>query len=251
MPQPRQRQRERASRVPRARRHEHGPRLRPEPAAEADRRGDGARDDAQQRPQSLRQRCGQCSGFDDDNSQVCVGESIYYNNTVPEQIEACVQNGEPNPWPGPGKPRYVAKNVVGFAVDGENNWGFAFSKDGTVAAGSTTRIHNYRVPYRYHLPQGYKPNDIVGAGIDGENNWTFVWFRNGTVSAGTTEVLDKHRKPYRYALPRGSTPDDIVGTAIDGENNWCFAWYADGTVSAGTSENLAAHPKPEKVITGR
>lgn len=186
----------------------------------------------------------QCSGSDNNGSQVCVGESIYYNNTVPEQIEACFQNGKPNPWPGPGKPRYVAKDMVGFGTDGENNWSFAFSKDGTVAAGSTTRIHNYRVPYRYHLPEGYSPADIVGTGIDGENDWTFVWFRNGTVSAGTTEVLDKHRKPYRYALPKGYGPGDIVGMGIDGENNWVFTWLRDGKVIAGTTNELAKHRGP-------
>jgi hypothetical protein len=186
----------------------------------------------------------QCSGSDDDGSQVCVGESIYYNNTVPEQVEACYMNGKPNPWPGPGKPDYVPRDIVDFGIDGENDWSFAFSKDGTVAAGSTTRIHNYRVPYRYHLPDGYSPNDVVGMGIDGENNWTFAWFRNGTVSAGTTEILDKHRKPYRYELPSGYSADDIVGMGIDGENNWVFTWLRDGQVVAGTSNELAKHRRP-------
>jgi hypothetical protein len=186
----------------------------------------------------------QCTGSDDDGTQRCVGESIYYNNTVPEQIEACYVSGRPNPWPGPGKPDYVPADIVGLGIDDDNNWSFAWSRDGTVAAGSTTRIHNYRVPYRYLLPEGYTPADIVEMSVDGSNNWTFAWFRDGKVSAGTTEVLDKHRKPYTYALPSGYSPSDIVGIGIDGENNWVFAWYRDGKVSAGTTENLAQHRQP-------
>jgi hypothetical protein len=187
---------------------------------------------------------GQCSGNDDKGTQKCVGESIYYNNTVPEQIEACYMSGKPNPWPGPGKPAYVAADIVGIAIDDDNNWTFAYSKDGTVAAGSSTRIHNFRVPYRYHLPEGYTPADVVDMSIDGENNWTFVWFRDGMVSAGTTEVLDKFRKPYRYRLPDGYSTSDIVGMGIDDGNNWVFTWFKNGKVAAGTTDDLAKHRQP-------
>jgi hypothetical protein len=170
--------------------------------------------------------------------------SKYYQNTVPEQIQACYQWGKPNNWPGPGKPRYVPADIVGIGIDMDNNWSFAWSKDGTVAAGSTTRIHNYRVPYPYQLPNGYTPADIVEMGVDGEKNWTFAWFRDGMVSAGTTESLSKFRKPYRYRLPSGYTAADIVGIGIDGENDWVFVWFKDGKVSAGTSDDLDRHRKP-------
>jgi hypothetical protein len=186
----------------------------------------------------------QCSGDDNKGTQKCAGESIYYNNTVPEQIEACYQFGRPNPWPGPGKPRYVPTDVVGFGIDADNNWSVAWSKDGTVAAGSTTRVHNFRVPYRYFLPNGYTPADVVDLSVDGSNNWTFAFFRDGMVSAGTTEILDKHRKPYRYKLPSGYSPDDIVGIGIDDQSNWVFAWYKDGKVSAGTTNDFGKHRKP-------
>ena len=184
----------------------------------------------------------QCS--DVNGTMQCVGESIYYPNTVPEQIEACYRFGKPNAWPGPGKPKYVPADIVGIGIDDNNNWNFAFSRDGTVAAGSTTRIHNFRVPYRYHLPEGYSPADIVDVSVDGSNEWTYVFFRDGKVSAGTTEVLDKFRKPYSYKLPSGYTPADIVGMGIDGDNDWVFAWYRDGKVSAGTTADLGKHRKP-------
>ncbi len=170
--------------------------------------------------------------------------SKYYGNTVPEQIEACYLTGKPNPWPGPGKDRYVPRDMVGFAIDGENNWNFAWSRDGTVTAGSSSRLHNYRIPYRYALPPGYSPSNIAGMGLDGENNWIFVWFKDGKVSAGTSNDLDKNRKPYRYSLPSGYSPSDIVGMGVDGENNWIFAWYKDGKVSAGTSNDLDKHRRP-------
>ena len=170
--------------------------------------------------------------------------SRYYGNTVPEQIEAAYLRGKPNPWPGPGKDHYVATDMMGFGTDGSNNWNFAWSKDGTVTAGSTSRIHAYRIPYRYSLPAGYAPSDIVGMGVDGESNWTFAWYRNGYVSAGTSNDLDKYRKPYRFSLPAGYSPADVVGMGIDGENNWIFVWYRNGYVSAGTSDDLDKHRKP-------
>ncbi|SFL23822.1 hypothetical protein SAMN04488518_1264 [Pseudovibrio ascidiaceicola] len=172
--------------------------------------------------------------------------SIYYKNTVPEQIEACYLTGKPNPWPGPGKDKYVAKDMVGFALDGENNYNFAWSKDGTVTAGSSARIHNYRHPYKYNLAPGYQPSDVVGMALDGENNMVFAWYRDGYVSAGSSNDLDSKRSKYRYSLPSGYEPSDIVGMAMDGENNWSFVWYKNGYVSAGSSDDLDKHRKPYK-----
>ncbi len=168
----------------------------------------------------------------------------YYGNTVPEQIEACVVDGKPNRWPGPGKDRYVATDMVGFGVHGPRDWSLAWSKDGTVTAGSSSRIHNYRIPYNYSLPSGYSASDIVGVAVDGDKGWTFVWYRNGYVSAGVSNDLDKHRRPYRYSLPRGYSASDIVGMAIDDDSNWVYAFYRNGRVSAGTSNDLDKHRRP-------
>ncbi|KZK86300.1 hypothetical protein PsW64_01553 [Pseudovibrio sp. W64] len=177
--------------------------------------------------------------------------SIYYKNTVPEQIEACYLTGKPNAWPGPGKDKYVAKDMIGFALDGENNMVFAWYRDGYVSAGSSDDLDSKRSKYRYSLTSGYEPSDIVGMAMDGENNWSFVWYKNGYVSAGSSDDLDKHRKPYKYTLAPGYTPADVAGMGVDGENNLNFVWYKDGFVSAGTSDDLDKHRPPKRVITGR
>jgi len=168
----------------------------------------------------------------------------YYGNTVPEQVEACILNGKPNPWPGPGSARYRAKDVVGMALDGDNNYSFVYYRDGTVSAGSTTRVHEYRVPQRYSLPAGKNADDIVGMALDGDNNYVFAWYRDGTVSAGTSVDLDKFRKPYRYKLPNGYSPNDIVGMAMDGDTNTSYAWYKNGKVSGGSSDDLGKKRSP-------
>lgn len=170
--------------------------------------------------------------------------STYYGNTVPEQVEACVRSGRPNPWPGPGSAVVNPNNIIGMGIDGENDFVFTWYRDGTVTAGTTDKLHDHRIPALYTLPAGKTPNDIAGMGIDGENDFVFAWYRDGTVSAGTSVNLISRRQPYRYRLPSGKTPNDIVGMGIDGENNFVYAWYRDGTVSAGTSDNLGSRRMP-------
>lgn len=164
--------------------------------------------------------------------------SRLYGNTVPEQVESCVENLNPNPYPGPGRDTYSATNVQAIALDGENNYMFAWYKDGTVTAGSSTRIHNFRHPYAYRVGPGIPRSDIVGMGLDGENNRVYAWLRNGHVISGSSDDLDRFRAPYRYSLPSGYSPNDIVGMGVDGENNYNFVWFRDGRVSAGTSNDL-------------
>ncbi|MEM7064330.1 MAG: hypothetical protein AAF572_14335 [Cyanobacteria bacterium P01_B01_bin.77] len=164
--------------------------------------------------------------------------STLYPNTVPEQIESCVATLQPNPYEGVGRDYYAPEHMVGFGLDGDNNYVFAWSDDGTVTAGSSTRIHNYRHPYNYLIAPGVKRSDIVGMGLDGENNTVYTWLRDGRVIAGSSNNLDRTRSPYRYSLPRGYSPNDIVGMGVDGENNYNFAWYRNGMVSAGTSNDL-------------
>ena len=123
----------------------------------------------------------------------------------------------------PGK---LVNDIVGMAIDGENNYNFVWFRDGTVSAGTSNDLDRFRKPYRYTLPAGKTPSDIVGMAIDGENNYNFVWFSDGTVSAGTSNDLDKFRKPYRYKLPLPNIrPADIVGMGVDGENNFNFVWF--------------------------
>lgn len=170
--------------------------------------------------------------------------SMLYPNTVPEQIESCVETLAPNPYRGPGRDYYGPQHIVGFALDGENNYMFAWSDDNTVTAGSSTRIHNYRHPYAYTITPGATPSDIVGMGLDGENNTVYTWLRDGRVIAGTSDDLDRTRSPYRYSLPPGYSPDDIVGMGVDGENNHNFVWFRNGMVSAGTSDDLDKFRSP-------
>ncbi|SFR48604.1 hypothetical protein [Litoreibacter janthinus] len=176
----------------------------------------------------------------------------FYPNTVPEQIENCVEMLTPNAYGSgnsntpipPGRDHYDATKMLGFALDGENNYVFGWDLNGTVFAGSTTRIHNYRIPYTFAVAPSVNRNDIVGFGLDGDTNMVFAWLRDGRVIAGASNDLDSKRAPYRYRLPSGYTPNDIVGMGVDGENNNNFAWYRDGRVSVGTSDNLGSRRAP-------
>ena len=104
--------------------------------------------------------------------------------------------------------------MLGFALDGENNYVFGWDINGTAFAGSSTRIHNYRHPYAFLVAPDVNRNDIVGFGLDGFNNMVFAWLRDGRVIAGSSNDLDSKRAPYRYRLPSGYTPDDRGGRGI-------------------------------------
>ncbi|MCR8550753.1 hypothetical protein M4578_23255 [Salipiger sp. P9] len=171
-------------------------------------------------------------------------DTTLYQNTVPEQMEACLLNLHPNDYEGIGKPEFIASEMVGFGLDGETNEVFAWSEGKFVTAGSTTRMHNFRHPRNFTVAPGTAETAIVGMGLDGSTNMVFAWLRDGRVIAGSSEDLDSKRAPYRYRLPAGYTPGDIVGMAVDGENNYNFAWYRDGRVSAGTSDDLGKFRAP-------
>lgn len=100
--------------------------------------------------------------------------SDLYANTVPLQIQACVKELRPNPYRGPGRDYYAPRNILGFALDGENNYNFVWFRDGRVSAGTSDDLDKFRSPYRYSLPPGYSPNDIGGMALDGENNMVFA-----------------------------------------------------------------------------
>jgi hypothetical protein len=125
-----------------------------------------------------------------------------------------------------------------MALDGDNNYVFAWYKDGTVSAGSSTDLERYRKRYKYTMPPGRSPRDIVGMAIDGDTNLIFTGYDDGTVSAGTSDNLWKKRKPHPYVLPPGKTPAEVVGFGLDGDNNNVFVWFNDETVSAGTTDNM-------------
>lgn len=103
-----------------------------------------------------------------------------------------------------------------MAIDGTNNFVFAWYLAGTVSAGSSRDLSAHRPPQPYELPSGKTPANIVGMGIDGTNNLVFAWYADGTVSAGSSRDLAAKRKPQPYQLPDGKTPADIVGMDVDG-----------------------------------
>jgi hypothetical protein len=173
----------------------------------------------------------------------------YYGNTVPEQMEACVVNGVPNKWPGPGSSVINPSNIAGIGIDSDNNYVFTWYLDGTVTAGTSTKLHSRRIPTNYKLPKapnGYQetPADIAAMGIDGDINSVYVWFKDYTVSSGSSTDLSLHRKPYTYKIPCGELPTNIVGIDIDSDTNLVFAWYKDGKVSAGSSDDLCSKRQP-------
>jgi len=105
-----------------------------------------------------------------------------------------------------------------------------------VAAGTTSDLDRYRLPYEYSLPSGYDPNNIVGMGIT--DHHCVAWFNNGMVMGGASNDLDDWRTPYSYSLPAGYFPSDITAMAIDPSNDYCFVWFNNGKVCAGTSSDL-------------
>ena len=170
--------------------------------------------------------------------------SPYYGNTVPEQVEACVRDGAPNAWPGPGSQVVHPDSIAGMGIDGQSDLVFTWYRDGTVTAGTPTRLHAERIPTLFALPLDKTASDIVGMGIDEESKWVFAWYRDGTASAGTPHDLTACRPPYVYTLPPGKTPNDIVGMGMDGVNDLVYAFYRDGTASAGTTDDLSSRRSP-------
>ncbi len=168
----------------------------------------------------------------------------YYDNTVPQQVRSCIAEGTPNAWPGPGTASIARSNIIEMAEDGDKNAIYTYYRDGTVTAGSSTRLHSKRIPYRYQLPNGLNAEGIVGIGIDGDKNLVWTWFRNGLKCAGTTAELCSRRGLQKFSVARGKTTADIVAMAIDGSNNYVFTWYRDGTVSRGSSTNLEGSRRP-------
>jgi hypothetical protein len=61
---------------------------------------------------------------------------------------------------------YSPSDIVGMAIDGSNNYSFAWYEDGYVSAGTTEQLWKYRQPYQYRLPEGVKPSQVVDFGID-------------------------------------------------------------------------------------
>ncbi|MCI0628931.1 MAG: hypothetical protein L0387_46010 [Acidobacteria bacterium] len=74
--------------------------------------------------------------------------------------------------------QYRPEDIVGMGLDGENNYNFAWYKDGYVSAGTSEDLGKFRKPYKVERAPAVNvgPSDVVGIGIDGENDWIFVWF---------------------------------------------------------------------------
>ncbi len=115
---------------------------------------------------------------------------------------------------------------------------FAWYKDGTVTAGSTTSLDDWRSPYYFHTPLGKDPEDIVAMAIS-KSDKVYTWYADQTRSVGTSSDLDYYKAPTHYSLPPGYTPQDIRGIAITGSDQ-VRTWFADGTVASGSSTNLGA-----------
>lgn len=143
----------------------------------------------------------------------------------------------------PGK---TPGDVVGMGIAGDDHV-YAWYRDGTVSAGTSTDLDRYRPPSRYSLAPGKSPADVLAIDIACSDDHVYVWYSDRTVSSGTSTDLDKYRARYRYSLPPGRVPRDLVETGI-ARNDHVYAWYADRAISSGTSSKLDQYViKPEQV----
>jgi hypothetical protein len=149
-------------------------------------------------------------------------------------------------------PGQQARNIVDIAIDGSNNYVFAWYRAAArnasrqVSAGTTEDLDRFRELYPSTFPAGYTSSDVVGIGVDSnapEGETTYVFFRDCNYVLGTSGNL--HIGLYPYSPAGGRTCDDILAIALDGDF-WrrdgqggeyralvAYAWYNDGTVSAG------------------
>jgi len=78
---------------------------------------------------------------------------------------------------------------------------YAWYTDGTVSAGTSTNLEEYRAPYPYTAAAGKTLDDIVDLGIACSNDYVSAWYVDETVSIGTSWDLDERQEPYPYSLP--------------------------------------------------
>ncbi len=134
--------------------------------------------------------------------------------------------------------QYQPDDIVGMAIDGTNNWVFAWYNDSYVSAGTPSNLGAHRDPYHYDLAidsrngKEFKPNQIKGIAIDGQENVTVVFYQYRQVSMGTTAELDKYSKSgstSTYCLTKlpGSNvkPKHFIDAGIDYTNNHVFIWF--------------------------
>ncbi len=134
------------------------------------------------------------------------------------------------------KSEYTPEDIVGMAIDGENNTVYTWYRNNYVSAGSPRNLGLKRDPYHYDLAvnpktgREFKPGHIKAIAIDGKLNRTVVFYKYNFVSEGRTDDLD-------YFSAQGSgaycieqrpainiNPKHFLGAGIDYTNRHVFMW---------------------------
>ena len=131
---------------------------------------------------------------------------------------------------------YLPSDIVGMAIDGENNTVYAWYKNSYASAGSPNNLGSKRDPYHYALAinprngKEFKPAHIRAIVIDGGINRTIVFYKYRYVSEGRTDDLDyftsKGNGSYcATKLPAVNVnPKHFIGAGLDYTNGYVFIW---------------------------
>lgn len=132
---------------------------------------------------------------------------------------------------------YLPSDIVGMAIDGENNTVYTWYKNNYYSAGSPANLGSKRSPRHYDLAvnprtgEEFRPNQIRAIVIDGGANRTIVFYQNRYVSEGRTYDLDYFTaqsggEPYCLTnLPATNIKTrDFLGAGLDYTNGHFFVW---------------------------
>ncbi len=132
---------------------------------------------------------------------------------------------------------YKPEDIVGMAIDGENNSVYAWYRNNYVSSGSPSNLGSKRAPYHYDLAvnprtgREFKPGHIKAIAIDGELNRTIVFYKYRYVSEGKTHDLDYYTAKnggQAYCIDKrpaiNINPKHFLGAGIDYTNQHVFIW---------------------------
>lgn len=134
--------------------------------------------------------------------------------------------------------RYNPEDIVGMAIDGENNYVYAWYKNKFVSAGDPSDLGSRINPRSFNLARNpktgneFRTGQIRAIAIDGQYNLTVVFYQYRFFSVGTTRNLGYYSE---YSggqaeciekLPTANLKTrDFLGAGIDYTNRHVLLWF--------------------------
>jgi hypothetical protein len=110
---------------------------------------------------------------------------------------------------------------------------YAWYKDGSMSAGTSTNLGSFVGPKNYLLPLGKSPSDIVAITIDKITDWCTAWYNDGTASVGNSTDLGAYITSFNYTIAPNKSYSDIAEIGTAGSTNYYYIWYKDWSMSVG------------------